>query len=456
MREISLTFLLLFQQIADTRQKHLHIEWLGDIGIGSRLIASRPALICAPCREQDDRDMRGLYVLLDAAAHIRAVHPWHHHITHDDVRIFSFSHHRAFYSIFRRQHLIIYTAQFLGEEVREVFIILHHQHSLLYLPESLYPHGTIHHISHHWRCDAVLLRSLLLHFTLQVGRNIHDKTGTLTLLAFQRNLTFVQLDVFIYHIQSDTRTYLLRARILLRAIESLEHMRLVFLRNAAARIFHYDMGASSAIQDAFLQTNTHTAPCLRKLEGIGEKIGQYLAHLILVEIHKQSLGLVFERQADVLLLSQRHELHRGILDKLIQISTRQVQSFSIHLHLAEVEKLVYQLQQVARIPAYIVQLMAGLAIRGTLQDASYRRDDEREQGAELVADIGEEAILHLLQLLILLILHALAVLLNLPPYNEDYQGDEYQEIQELGPPSSPKWSQHLYLQGCRLLAPYLV
>ena len=155
-------------------------------------------------------------------------------------------------------------------------------------------------------------------------------------------------------------------------------MPLLFLRNAAARIFHHDMSASSAIQDAFLQTNVHLAASLRKLEGIGEKIGQYLAYLILVEIHKQALGLVFERQTDVLLLSQRHELHRGILDKLIQISTLQVQSLSIHLHLSEVEKLVYQLQQIARIPAYIVQLMAGLAIRGALQDTSYRRDDERE------------------------------------------------------------------------------
>jgi hypothetical protein len=196
--------------------------------------------------------------------------------------------------------------------------------------------------------------------------------------------------------------------------------------------------------------------CLRKLESIREQVGQYLAQLIPIEIHKESTGLVLKLQGDAFLLRKGAKLHGGILDKLIQIATRQTESFSIHLHLAEVEQLVDELQQVARILAHLIQLGASLRISGTVQHTADRSDNQGKQGAELVADIGEEAILHLLQFLVLLILHALAVLLNLPSYAEDHQGDECQEIQELGPPSSPKWSQHLYLQRCRLLAPHLI
>ena len=144
------------------------------------------------------------------------------------------------------------------------------------------------------------------------------------------------------------------------------------------------------------------------------------------------------------------------MDKLIQISTHQIEAFSVHLHLAEVEKQVYQLQQVARIPAYIVQLMAGFAIRGALQDASYRRDDEREQGAELMTDVGEEAILHLLQFLVLLVLHTLAVLLHFPAVSPCQDGDKEQKIDELRPPGGPQRWQHFYLERSRLLAPNLV
>ena len=201
-------------------------------------------------------------------------------------------------------------------------------------------------------------------------------------------------------------------------------MRLVFLRNATARILYYDMSIFPAILDTLLQTDTYHSTCLRKLQGIGEQIGQYLAQLILVEIHKQAFGLVVEIQTDILLLGKWHKLHRGILHKLVQTSTLQVQAFAVHLHLPEIEKLVHQLQQVACIPAHIVKLGTSLAIFGTLQDTSYRRDDKRKQGAEFMTDIGEEAVFHFLQLLVFFIFHTPAVLLHLPaesPYQNGYK-----------------------------------
>ena len=266
----------------------------------------------------------------------------------------------------------------------------------------------------------------------------------------------MQLDILIHHIESDARAYLCGSLLLLGTIETLEDMGLFFLGDTAACILYDDTGITTTIDEALAQFYFYHSTSLRKLESIGEQVGQYLTQLIPVEIHKESTGLILKLQGDIFLFRKGAKLHGGILDKLIQIATCQIQSFSIHLHLAEIEQLVDELQQVARILAHLIQLGASLRISGTAQHTADRRDNQGKQGAELVADIGEEAILHLLQLLVLLILHALAVLLNLPSYAEDHQGDEYQEIQELGPPSSPKWSQHLYLQGCRLLAPYLV
>ena len=266
----------------------------------------------------------------------------------------------------------------------------------------------------------------------------------------------MQLHILIHHVQSDARTHLRGSLLLLRTIETLEDMGLFLLGDTAACILHDDTGIATAIDETLAQFYFYHSTWLRKLESIGEQVGQYLAQLISVEIHKEPTGLVLKLQGDVFLLRKGAKLHGGILDKFIQIATCQIQSFSIHLHLAEVEQLVDELQQVARILAHLIKLGASLRISGTAQHTADRSDNQGKQGTELMADIGEEAILHLLQLLVLLILHALAVLLNLPSYAEDHQGDECQEIQELGPPSSPKWSQHLYLQGCRLLAPHLI
>ena len=73
-----------------------------------------------------------------------------------------------------------------------------------------------------------------------------------------------------------------------------------------------------------------------------------------------------------------------------------------------------------------------------------------------MTDVGEEAILHLLQFLVFLILHTLAVLLHLPAVSPCQDGDEEQKIDELRPPGGPQRWLHLYQERGRLLAPYLV
>ena len=73
-----------------------------------------------------------------------------------------------------------------------------------------------------------------------------------------------------------------------------------------------------------------------------------------------------------------------------------------------------------------------------------------------MTDVGEEAILHLLQFLVFLILHTLAVLLHLPAVSPCQDGDDEQKIDELRPPGGPQRWLHLYLERSWLLVPYLV
>ena len=47
------------QQIADTGQQHLLAEGLGDVGIGTGVIALGPLLIQRFGGKEDDRDMAG-------------------------------------------------------------------------------------------------------------------------------------------------------------------------------------------------------------------------------------------------------------------------------------------------------------------------------------------------------------------------------------------------------------
>ncbi len=56
--------LALFQEILDTGQKYLAVEWLGDIGIGSMFITLGTMLLQILGGKHDDRDMRGCRVRL--------------------------------------------------------------------------------------------------------------------------------------------------------------------------------------------------------------------------------------------------------------------------------------------------------------------------------------------------------------------------------------------------------
>ena len=117
---------------------------------------------------------------------------------------------------------------------------------------------------------------------------------------------------------------------------------------------------------------------------------------------------------------------------------RKIQFLLVLVKLSEVENLVHQVEQTGGVAMNQLQLSA-LSRVGFLSDHRHqRRDDEGERSAELMAHVGEEVQLQLVQFLGLLhaVLHALALkLIALALYHSaaikeegsSYQGDIHQE-----------------------------
>ena len=72
-------------QVVNLDVQFLHVERLGNIGIGTRLQALQFVLHLGLRRQHDDGQLRDLRVLLDALQHGDAVHLGHHHVADDEV-----------------------------------------------------------------------------------------------------------------------------------------------------------------------------------------------------------------------------------------------------------------------------------------------------------------------------------------------------------------------------------
>ena len=78
--------LTLSQEILDTGEKHLAVEWFGNIGISSMLITLGAMLLQVLRREHNNRDMRGSRICLQLFSKLQTVHNRHHHIADHQVR----------------------------------------------------------------------------------------------------------------------------------------------------------------------------------------------------------------------------------------------------------------------------------------------------------------------------------------------------------------------------------
>lgn len=99
--------LALLQQILDTCQEYLAVEWLGDIGISTMLITLGTMLFQILRRKHNDRDMRGCRMGLQILGKLQTIHHRHHHITDHQVGNFLLGYIQTFLAISSFQDDII-------------------------------------------------------------------------------------------------------------------------------------------------------------------------------------------------------------------------------------------------------------------------------------------------------------------------------------------------------------
>ena len=91
--------LALLQQIIDTSQEHLAMEWLGDIRIGTMLITLSTMFLQILGCKHDDWDMGGCRVCFQLFGKLQTVHHRHHHITNHQIGHFLFGYLQSFFAI---------------------------------------------------------------------------------------------------------------------------------------------------------------------------------------------------------------------------------------------------------------------------------------------------------------------------------------------------------------------
>ena len=79
----------------------------------------------------------------------------------------------------------------------------------------------------------------------------------------------------------------------------------------------------------------------------------------------------------------------------------------MHVQLPEIEQLVHQEKELLGVAADDVQEFLRVFIRDLLDQLFQRGEDERERRAELVADVGEEAETHLVEVVLVFGAHLL-------------------------------------------------
>ena len=185
------------------------------------------------------------------------------------------------------------------------------------------------------------------------------------------------------------------------------------------------------------QRNYNLAAIRGKLIGIAQEVVHYLAHLIHIHRHVQLREFRFELQRH-LVVGKDTEGSTDIIHETHYLRLRKIQLLLVLVELAEVENLVHQIEQTGGVAMNQLQLSALGRVGFFSYHRHQRRDDEGERSAELMAHVGEEVQLQLVQFLGLLhtVFHALALkLITLAFYHSatveeegcGYQGDIYQE-----------------------------
>ena len=179
------------------------------------------------------------------------------------------------------------------------------------------------------------------------------------------------------------------------AVEALEQVRQLVFGDAHPGIAHlqHDLTAFHALAHADLAFEG-------ELEGIRKQVEHDLLPLLAVHVDRLGQGRQIGRQRQAGLFHRRTEDAHQPGRQFGQVCSLEGHPLAAGLELREVQQGVHQLQQPQGVVARPLHLRAHggrhavLHLQGFLQ----RPEDQRQRGAELVADVAEELGLHPVEL----------------------------------------------------------
>ena len=225
-----------FQEIADTGKQHPFAEGLGNVGIGTGIIALCALVFQRFGGKEDDGDVAGGQLPLERLAKFQAVHDGHHDVRHHQVRQFARGFFQGLPAVAGAQNAV-FAFQQCANEAAKVCVVVHHQDG-----------GTVAfaHAAGGLLLVAVLAEIGLL-VALRIGRcrfafahagaflhqrKAKGKGGALAQRAFHAHAALVQLRYGFYQRQAYAGT----VTGLIGFVEFLEDIRQLFRRDALSVI----------------------------------------------------------------------------------------------------------------------------------------------------------------------------------------------------------------------------
>ena len=233
---------------------------------------------------------------------------------------------------------------------------------------------------------------------MQVGRDIQGEGRAFSRPAFHRDLSFMQFGVLAH--QMETYAAALPGRLSLRGclIETVENEGQILFRNAASGVFHPDRRIRPSVFRYLLQRDPYLSVRGGEFEGIGKQVVEHLIHLVGIVIHEKTFHFRLEGKFYLTACRQVGELPDSLFQKKDHIVHLQPETLALHFQFTEIEQLVYQIEQAARIIVNRFQLLFQLRFARIVDECPQRRKNQGEGSAELMADVREEAELHLVEL----------------------------------------------------------
>ena len=118
-------------QVDDGLAENVHVEWLDDVGVGTRGESSQTIFVHTHCRQHHYGHMAGGEVRAQAHAERIAIHVWHHHVAEYQVGHAAHNFRESLSPVGEGFDLIV-VAEFLHQIVAYLLVVLgNHQEGAL-------------------------------------------------------------------------------------------------------------------------------------------------------------------------------------------------------------------------------------------------------------------------------------------------------------------------------------